>query len=124
MEVQMPTKIRTDKVAEQLTPIVNRVKDDDELRAHAKTALDSAKTIYSKVQSDGARKAATNKQVTDEVVKAATELRLTAERLTGKTKRKSHKLRKLMIGAVVAGAAAIGLKKILSRDEDEFEYEA
>lgn len=120
----MPTKIRTDKVAEQLTPIVNRVKDDDELRAHAKTALDSAKTIYSKVQSDGARKAAMNKQVTDEVVKAATELRLTAERLTGKTKRKSHKLRKLMIGAVVAGAAAVGLKKILSRDEDEFEYEA
>ena len=120
----MPTKIRTDKVAEQLTPIVNRVKDDEELRAHAMTALDSAKTIYSKVQSDGARKAATNKDVTDEVVKAATELRLTAERLTGKTKRKSHKLRKLVIGAVVAGAAAVGLKKILSRDEDEFEYEA
>jgi len=124
MEVQMPTKIRTDKVAEQITPIVNRVKDDDELRAHAKKAVDSAKTIYSKVQADGPRKAATNKAVTDEVVKAATELRLTAERLTGKTKRKSHKLRKLVIGAVVAGAAAVGLKKSLSRDEDEFEYEA
>jgi hypothetical protein len=119
----MPTKIRTDKVAEQITPIVNRVTQDDELRAHAKTALDSAKTIYSKVQSDGARKAATNKDVTDEVVKAATELRLTAERLTGKTKRKSHKLRKLILATMVAGAAAVGLKRILSRDEDEFEYE-
>jgi hypothetical protein len=120
----MPTKIRTDKVAEQITPIVNRVTQDDELRAHAKTALDSAKTIYIKVQADGPRKAATNKAVTDEVVKAATELRLTAERLTGKTKRKSHKLRKLIIGAAVAGAAAIGLRKLLTRDEDEFEYEA
>src|SRR5436305_15293451 len=120
----MPTKIRTDKVADSLSPLVTRVAQDEELRAHAKTALDSAKTIYSKVQSDGARKAATSKQVTDEVVKAATELRLTAERLTGKTKRKSHKLRKIVVGAVVAGAAAVGLKKILSRDEDEFEYEA
>jgi len=120
----MPTKIRTDKFAEQITPLVNRVTQDDELRAHAKTALDSAKTIYIKVQADGPRKAATNKAVTDEVVKAATELRLTAERLTGKTKRKSHKLRTLIIGAAVAGAAAIGLRKLLNRDEDEFEYEA
>ncbi len=120
----MPTKIRTDKVAEQITPFVNRVKDDDQLRDHAKKTLDSAKTIYVKIQADGPRKAATNKAVTDEVMKAASELRLTAERLTGKTKRKSHKLRTLVIGAVVAGAAAVGLKKILSRDEDEFEYEA
>jgi hypothetical protein len=124
MEVQMPTKIRTDKVAEQLTPIVNRVKDDEELRAHAKTALDSAKTIYSKVQSDGARKAATNKAVTDEVVKAASELRMTAERLTGKTQRKSRKMRKLLFGVIIAAAAAVGLKKVLHRDEDEFEYES
>ena len=120
----MPTKIRTDRVAEQLTPIVNRVKDDDELRAHAKTALDSAKTIYSKVQSDGARKAATNKAVTDEVLKAASEIRATAERLTTKPRRKSRKLRKLVFGAVIAGAAAVGLKKVLHRDDDEFEYES
>jgi hypothetical protein len=120
----MPTKIRTDKVAEQITPFVNRVKDDDQLRDHAKKTLDSAKTIYIKVQADGPRKAATNKAVTDEVMKAASELRLTAERLTGKTRRKSHKLRTLVIGAVIAGAAAVGLKKILNRDEDEFEYEA
>ena len=120
----MPTKIRTDKVAESITPLVTRVTQDDELRAHAMTALDSAKAIYTKVQSDGPRKAATNKAVTDEIVRAAAEIRATAEHLAGKSKRKSHKLRKLVLGAVIAGAAAFGLKKVLSSDEDEFEYES
>jgi hypothetical protein len=49
---------------------------------------------------------------------------LTAERLSGKTQRKSRKFRKLMFGALFAGAAAVGLKKVLHRDEDEFEYES
>jgi hypothetical protein len=120
----MPTKIRTDKVADSLSPLVTRVAQDEELRAHAKTALDSAKAVYSKVQSDGPRKAATNKAVTDEVVKAASELRMTAERLTGKTQRKSRKMRKLLFGVIIAAAAAVGLKKVLHRDEDEFDYES
>jgi hypothetical protein len=120
----MPTKLRTDKVADSISPLVTRVTQDDELRAHAKTALDSAKAIYTRVQADGPRKAATNKAVTDEVVKAAAEIRATAEHLTGKTKRKSHKLRNLILGAMIAGAAAVGLKKVLSRDEDEFDYES
>ena len=77
---------------------MTRVTQDDELRAHAKTALDSAKAIYTKIQADGPRKAATNKAVTDEVMRAAAEIRATAEHLTGKTKRKSHKLRKLILG--------------------------
>jgi hypothetical protein len=120
----MTTKIRRDKVAESISPIVTRVTQDEELRAHAKTALDSAKAIYSKIQADGPRKAATSKTVSDEVVKAASEIRLTAERLSGKTPRKSRKFRKLVLGALFAGAAAVGLKKVLHRDEDEFEYEA
>jgi hypothetical protein len=120
----MTTKIRADKVAESITPMMNRVQQDEQLRAHAKTALDSARAVYARVQADGPRKAATNKSVTDDVMKAATELRMTAERLTGKTQRKSRKLRKLLFGAVIAGAAAFGLKKVLHSDEDEFEYES
>src|SRR4249920_2574233 len=98
----MHTKMRTDKVAESLSPLVTRVTQDDELRAHAKTALDSARAIYTKIQADGPRKAATNKAVTDEVVRAAAEIRATAEHLAGKTGRKSHKLRKLILGAIIA----------------------
>jgi hypothetical protein len=117
----MTTKIRKDKVAESISPLVTRVTQDEELRAHAKTALDSAKAIYTKIQADGPRKAATSKTVSDEV---ASEIRMTAERLSGKTQRKSRKFRKLLFGALFAGAAAVGLKKVLHRDEDEFEYEA
>ena len=120
----MTTKIQKDKVAESISPLVTRVTQDDELRAHAKTALDSARAIYTKIQTDGPRKAATSKTVSDEVVKAASEIRLTAECLSGKTQRKSRKLRKLVFGVVITGAAAVGLKKVLSRDEDEFEYES
>jgi hypothetical protein len=122
-EVQVPTKLKTDKMADALSPLVTRVAQDEELRAHAKTALDSAKTIYAKIQADGARKAATSKTVTDEVVKAAGELRGAAERLQGRTVRRGGKLRKLVIGAAIAAAAAIGIKKLLGSDEDEFDYE-
>jgi hypothetical protein len=120
----MQTKMRKDKMAESITPLVNRVAQDDELRAHAMTALDSAKAIYSKIQAEGPRKAATNKAVTDEMMKAASEIRATAERLTGKTKRKSRRMRKLLFGTVIAVAAAVGLKKVMHSDEDEFEYES
>ena len=92
----MPTKMRTDKVADSISPLVTRVTQDDELRAHAKTALDSAKAHLH--QDPGRRPAQGRDQqgLTDEVVKAASEIRATAEHLTGKTKRKSHKLRKLI----------------------------
>jgi hypothetical protein len=122
-EVQVPTKLKTDKMADALSPLVTRVAQDEELRAHAKTALDSAKTIYAKIQADGARKAATSKTVTDEVVKAAGVLRGAAARLQGRTVRRGGKLRKLVIGAAIAAAAAIGIKKLLGSDEDEFDYE-
>lgn len=119
----MPTKMRTDKMAETLTPIVTRVANDEELRAHAKTALDSAKTIYAKIQADGPRKAATSRTVTDEVMKAAAELKVAAARLSDKPAKKSHKFGRLLIGGAIAVAAAIGIKKVLSSDEDEFDYE-
>ena len=51
----MPTKMKTDKMAETLTPIVTRMANDEELRAHAKTALVSAKNNYAKIQADGPR---------------------------------------------------------------------
>ena len=94
----MPTKMRTDKMAETLTPIVTRVANDEELRAHAKTALDSAKVIYAKIQADGPRKAATSRAVTDEVMKAAGELKVAAARLSDKPAKTRRKFGRLLIG--------------------------
>lgn len=122
----MASKLRTDKVAETITPLVSRVAGDEELRAQARSALDSARTIYSKVQSDGPRKAAGSREVVDEIVKAAGQLRDAAERLTAapaKARKRGAKMRKLVLGAAVAAAAVFGLRKALSRDDDEFDYQ-
>ena len=66
----MPTKMKTDKMAETLTPIVTRV-----------------------------------------------------ARLSEKPTKKSRKFGRFLIGGAIAVAAAIGIKKVLSSDEDEFDYE-
>lgn len=121
----MQTKLRKDKVAETVSPLVTRIANDEELRAHAKTALDSARSIYQKIQADGPRDAAKNKDVQDEVMKAATELRHTARRLADKptSARKRHGFRKLLIGSALIVGAVAASKKLLHRDEDEFDYE-
>jgi hypothetical protein len=119
------TKLRTDKVAEAITPLATQVANDPELREHAKAVLDSAKTVLEKVQSDGARSAATDKKVQDEVVKAAKEIRKGASRLNTQASGGSSKKRKVakaaVVGAVAVGAAVVA-KKAMSKDEDEFEY--
>lgn len=123
----MASRLRTDKVAETITPLVSRVAGDEELRAQARSALDSARTIYSKVQADGPRKAAGSREVVDEVVKAAGQLRDAAERLAAttptKARRRGARLRRLLLGGAVAAAAVFGLRKALSRDDDEFDYQ-
>ena len=118
----MQGKLRTDKMADAVTPLVTRIAQDEELRAHAMTALDSARTIYNKIQSEGARSAATRKDVQDEVVKAAAELKKTANRLAEQPK-KTHRLRKLLIGSAIVVGAVAAAKRLMHRDEDEFDYE-
>jgi hypothetical protein len=119
----VPAKLRTDKVADAITPIATRVARDPELREHAKAVLDSAKAVLDKVQADGARSAATDKKVQDEVVRAAKQLKQGADKLTARPhpskKRRAAKV--AAAGAVAVGAAVVA-KKALSKDEDEFEY--
>jgi hypothetical protein len=117
------TKLRTDKVADAITPIATKIANDPEVREHAKRALDSAKTVYEKVQSDGARKAATDKKVQDEIVRAANELRTGASKLSDSgRKHRGRTFVKLLVGGALAAAAFIGIKKAMASDEDEFEY--
>ena len=71
----------------------------------------------------GAKKAASNKAVHDEVAKAMGEIKAGASRLTAKPKSsKKKKAAKVAVaGAAVVGTAVVA-KKALSKDEDEFEY--
>ena len=83
----------------------------------------SAKTIYARIQADGPRKAATSRAVSDEFMRAAGELKVAAAKLSEKPTKKSRKFGRFLIGGAIAVAAAIGIKKVLSSDEDEFDYE-
>jgi hypothetical protein len=119
----VPAKLRTDKVADAITPLATRVARDPELREHAKAVLDSAKAVLDRVQSDGARSAATDRKVQDEVVKAAKELREGASKLTTRqsTSKKRRVAKAAAAGAVAVGAVMVA-KRSMSKDEDEFEY--
>jgi hypothetical protein len=117
------TKLRTDKVADAVTPIVMRIANDEELRGHAMTAMDSAKTVYQRIQRDGARSAAMRKDVQDEVMRAAAELRQTAALLANSAPRRTHKLRNLVLASAIVVGAAAAIKTLLGSDEDEFDYE-
>lgn len=119
----MPAKLRTDKVADAITPIATRVARDPELREHAKAVLDSARAVLDKVQADGARSAASDKKVQDEVVRAAKELKQGASKLSAKpSSSKKRRVAKVAAAGAVAVGAAVVAKKAMSKDEDEFEY--
>jgi hypothetical protein len=119
----VPGKLRTDQIADAITPIATRVARDPELREHAKAVLDSAKAVLDKVQADGARSAASDKKVQDEVVKAAKELRRGATKLSAqKRPAKKRRVAKVAAAGAVAVGAAVVAKRAMSKDEDEFEY--
>jgi hypothetical protein len=118
------TRIPTDKVTESIGPFIERLANDKELREHARSALVSAKAVYDKVQSDGPRKAAADKKTTDEAVRAASELRVAAGRLSKAKQSRGPGVGRLLLGAGIVAAAAFGVKKLLSTDADEFDYHA
>ena len=119
----MPAKMRTDKIAETVTPIATRVANDPELREAAKSVLDSAKTVHGKVQKDGARSAAVDKKVQDEVIRAAKEIQKGVAKATAQPKSsKKKKAAKAAAAGAVAGGSVVVANKALSKVEDEFEY--
>jgi hypothetical protein len=110
------SRISSDKLGETIMRIAN----DDQLREHAMNAYDSAMAAYSRIQDKGS-KAATDKKVTDDIHKAATELQDAAKRLSHNPRRGRGLMRLVVLGAVI-GAAAYGARRAMSTDEDEFEY--
>lgn len=119
----MPAKLRTDNIADAITPLATRMARDPEIREHAMAVLDSAKTVIEKVQREGARSAAGNKKVQDEVVRAVKEIREGTTKLTARPHTsKKKKVAKAAAASAVAVGAVMVAKRSMSKDEDEFEY--
>ncbi|MEX2210302.1 MAG: hypothetical protein WD689_00860 [Gaiellaceae bacterium] len=123
-----------DRVSEA-RPFVERAMHDEELRDHVRDAFTAARGAYADLFGDRgmtgvAMRAATDKDVQDNLKKAIDELRAAANRLQGK---EDHKARNSML--LIAGAAAAllfnpvtgpttrqWLREALSGSDDEFGY--
>jgi hypothetical protein len=109
---------------------VQRLIEDEELRANLRTAFESAKRAYGRMNGKGPTKALEDKKVQRELREAAASLREAADGLRGK-KRKRRRGRLLVVG-LVGGMLALALseglrKKVLDAlfgAEEEFEYTA
>jgi len=113
-------------------PYVQRLIEDDDLRANLRDAFDSARGAYGRATGNGKGpvNAVTNdKKVQKDLRKAAESLREASERLKAPKKRKSR-LGKLILLALVGAAIALVLSEdarktvldTLFGAEEEFEY--
>ena len=111
---------------------VQRLIEDEELRANLRTAFDSAKRAYGRMNGKGPTKALEDKKVQRELREAATSLREAADGLRGTKKKKGRRRGRLLVLALVGGVLALALseglrKKVLDAlfgAEEEFEYTA
>jgi hypothetical protein len=113
-------------------PYVRRVMEDAELRDNLRSAFDSARKAYGRMNGKGPVKAVTEDKKTQKELKdAAASLKEAADSLRGTKKKKSRKGRLFMLAIVGAGVALVaseGLRKkvldALFGAEEEFEYTA
>jgi hypothetical protein len=113
-------------------PYVKRVMEDAELRDNLRSAFDSARKAYGRMNGKGPVKAVTEDKKTQKELKdAAASLREAADSLRGTKKKKRRKGRLFMLAIVGAGVALVaseGLRKkvldALFGAEEEFEYTA
>jgi adenylosuccinate synthase len=117
--------------AARSNPYVNQLIEDAELRDNLRTAFESARKAYGRINGKGPVKALTeDKKVQKELREAASSLRDAADTLRGSTKRKKsrggRKLLLVVVGAGLALALSEGLRKkvldALFGAEEEFEY--
>ena len=110
---------------------VQRLVEDEELRDNLRTAFDSAKKAYSRINGKGPMKALTeDKKTQKELKEAAGSLRDAAHSLRGGKKKKKRRLGKLLLVGIVGGGLALALSEDLRKKaldalfgaEEEFEY--
>ena len=113
-------------------PYVQRVMDDPELRENLRSAFESARKAYGRMNGKGTVKAVTEDKKTQKELKdAAASLKDAADGLRGQKKKKSRKGRLFLLAIVGAGVALVASedlrKKVLDAlfgKEEEFEYTA
>jgi hypothetical protein len=111
---------------------VQRLIEDEELRANLRNTFDSAKRAYGRMNGKGPTKALEDKKVQRELREAATSLREAADGLRGTKKKKGRRRGRLLVLGLVGGVLALALseglrKKVLDAlfgAEEEFEYTA
>ena len=114
-------------------PYIQRLIDDDRLRDDLRSAVDSARRAYDRIDGKSPQKALQDKRVQKDLKLTATFLQRAAESLRKgpkrkKAKRKGKLLALALIGAGVAVATNEGLRgKVLDAlfgSEEEFQYSA
>ena len=117
--------------AVQSNDYVQRLVEDEELRDNLRTAFDSARKAYERINGKGPVKALTDdKKTQKELKEAASSLRDAAEALRGGRKKKRRGFGTVLLMAIVGGGLALALsedlrKKVLDAlfgAEEEFEY--
>jgi hypothetical protein len=112
-------------------PYVQRFIEDEELRENVRSALDSARKAYKRMQNGKgpARALVEDRKLQKNLRQTADSLKQAGDQLRGK-KRRRHRGRKLLMLAILGGIAALILsegarKAVLDRvfgAEEEFEY--
>jgi adenylosuccinate synthase len=112
---------------------VQRLVEDDELRDNLRTAFESAKNAFNRIEGKGPVKALVDdKKTQKELKEAASSLREAADALRHGKKKKRRGFGKLLLVGLVGGGLALALsedlrKKVLDAlfgAEEEFEYTA
>ena len=108
---------------------VQKLIEDEGLRDDLRSAYDSARKAYSRLNGKGPAKALDDKKVQKEFKEAASSLKSAAETLRGPVKKRRKRkslLGIVIVGGVVALVASEGLRKkvldALFGAEEEFEY--
>jgi len=110
---------------------VQRLVEDDDLRENLRTAYESARSAYGRMNGKTPQKALENKKVQKDLKQAATSLKDAADALRDQKKKKKRGRGKGLIGVVIVGGIAAlvaseGLRKkvldALFGAEEEFEY--
>jgi adenylosuccinate synthase len=108
---------------------VQRLIEDDSLRDDLRSAFESARKAYDRINGKGPQKALDDKKTQKELKEAATSLKSAADALRNGKKKKRGKGKLLLVGLVGAGLA-LGLSEGLRNKvldalfgaEEEFEY--